>query len=74
MLTANDQTVWAGGENGVVRHDLETKQQTCYATEHGMLNDQVEQIILMDDWVWFTHRWYGLWGYGPKARKTEHTN
>ncbi|MBN1581279.1 MAG: hypothetical protein JXA89_11300 [Anaerolineae bacterium] len=61
-LSADDQAVWAAGKNGVVRYDLETKQQTCYTTERGMLNDQAEQIILMDNWVWFTHRWYGLWG------------
>jgi streptogramin lyase len=64
-LAAGKGAVWAGGENGALRYDPVSRQQTCYTTERGMLNDRVEQIILLGDWAWFTHSWYGLWGYGP---------
>ena len=52
----------------VVRYDIKTQEQRCYADAHGMLNDQVTQIVADDEWVWFVHPWRGLWGTRSSER------
>ncbi|MBN1933674.1 MAG: hypothetical protein JW934_03360 [Anaerolineae bacterium] len=67
-LAANEQAVWIGGDQGVVQ----LGQQTCLTVAEGMLDNQVDRIVLTGDgWAWFVNGWRGLWGYGPIEEETK---
>ena len=60
-LAGQAHTVWVAGERGVARYDPRAERAICYTASHGMMSDQVTQIVTGDRWVYFLHPWEGLW-------------
>ena len=62
-----DGSLWMGGAAGVGWVKPPASAWGCFTPTHGMLDTEFEELFPLDDALWFSHPWYGLWRYTPVA-------